>query len=198
MFDHPAFSIIVLIDPWWQVCIGFSWLFIKVWLQWRQNDEQSTTSQFPTKKPVCPACQAEERLTLPSMPPPALEYARGRPRDVTTSALTDIPMVVHGVNCSVLFAAHISWRLKALYSVYLRLIDLSAVARDSTRSATEGFIAVAKHLRGFGKSLYRGFQGDRIWTLLCQTASNLKKFLQLYREGRLEENSLLCPGLPAQ
>ena len=66
------------------------------------------------------------------------------------------------------------------------------------RSATEGFIAVAKHLRGFGKSLYRGFQGDRIWTLLCQAASNLKKFLQLYREGKLEEDSLLCLGLPAQ
>ena len=85
MFNHPAFSIIALIDPSWQVCISFSWLFIKVWLQWRQNDEQSTTSQFPTKKPICPACQAEERLTLPSMPPPVLEYQRGRPRSVDTS-----------------------------------------------------------------------------------------------------------------
>ena len=63
------------------------------------------------------------------------------------------------------------------------------------RSATEGFIAVAKHLRGFGKSLYHRFQGDRIWTLLCQTAYNLKKFLQLYREKELEKNSLMCLGL---
>jgi len=63
------------------------------------------------------------------------------------------------------------------------------------RSATEGFIAVAKNLRGFGKSLYHRFQGDRIWTLLCQTAYNLKKFLQLYREEKLAENNLMRLGL---
>lgn len=63
------------------------------------------------------------------------------------------------------------------------------------RSATEGFIAVAKNLRGFGKSLYRGLGGDRIWTLLCQIAYNLKKFLQLYRAGKLEENTLMSFGL---
>jgi len=63
------------------------------------------------------------------------------------------------------------------------------------RSATEGFIAVAKHLRGFGRSFYRGLHGDRVWTLLCQTAYNLKKFLQLYREEKLEENSLVSLGL---
>jgi len=65
------------------------------------------------------------------------------------------------------------------------------------RSATEGFIAVAKNLRGFGKSLYHRLQGDRNWTLLCQTAYNLKKFLQLYRQGKLEENSLTSLGLLA-
>lgn len=32
------------------------------------------------------------------------------------------------------------------------------------RSATEGFIAVAKHLRGFGRSLYRGLQGAKVWS----------------------------------
>jgi IS5 family transposase len=63
------------------------------------------------------------------------------------------------------------------------------------RSATEGFIAVAKHLRGFGKSLYRGLHGDRIWTLLCQTAYNLRKFLQLYRKKELNENRLAALGL---
>jgi IS5 family transposase len=63
------------------------------------------------------------------------------------------------------------------------------------RSATEGFIAVAKHLRGFGRSLYRRLHGDRVWTLLCQTAYNLKKFLQLYRNEKLEENSLASLGL---
>jgi IS5 family transposase len=63
------------------------------------------------------------------------------------------------------------------------------------RSATEGFIAVAKNLRGFGRSLYHRLHGDRIWTLLCQTAYNLKKFLQLYREGKLEDNSMASLGL---
>jgi IS5 family transposase len=79
-----------------------------------------------------------------------------------------------------------------------RSSDVSEDQQDfchRARSATEGFIAVAKHLRGFGKSLYRRFQGDRIWTLLCQTAYNLKKFLQLYKEKKLEENSLVALAL---
>jgi len=63
------------------------------------------------------------------------------------------------------------------------------------RSATEGFIAVAKHLRGFGRSLYRGLKGSRIWTLLNQSAYNLKKFLQLYRNEDLEEHTLVTLGL---
>ena len=63
------------------------------------------------------------------------------------------------------------------------------------RSATEGFIAVAKNLRGFRCSLYRGLLGDCIWTLLCQTAYNLKKFLLLYRDEDLEEHSLVKLGL---
>lgn len=62
------------------------------------------------------------------------------------------------------------------------------------RSATEGFIAVAKNLRGFGQSLYRGIDGDRIWSLLCQTASNLKKFLQLYKKEEISEESLMKLG----
>jgi len=63
------------------------------------------------------------------------------------------------------------------------------------RSATEGFIAVAKNLRGFGRSLYYRLHGDKIWTLLCQTAYNLRKFLQLYRDKKLENNSLAVLGL---
>lgn len=65
----------------------------------------------------------------------------------------------------------------------------------SARSATEGFIAVAKNLRGFGCSLYRGLQGDRIWTLLCQTAYNLKKFIQLYQNEDIDEHGLMKLGL---
>ena len=61
----------------------------------------------------------------------------------------------------------------------------------SARSATEGFIAVAKSLRGFKKSRYRGIDGDRIWSLLCQTAYNLRKFLQLYQDEKLEEKTLI-------
>lgn len=68
---------------------------------------------------------------------------------------------------------------------------------QKARSATEGFIAVAKHLRGFGRSLYRGFSGDCIWSLLCQTAYNLKKFLQLWRNEEIEEKGLIKLGLLA-
>jgi IS5 family transposase len=63
------------------------------------------------------------------------------------------------------------------------------------RSATEGFIAVAKKWRGFGRSLYRRFDGDKIWTRLCQIAHNLKKFLQLYQEEKIKEESLVKLGL---
>ena len=66
---------------------------------------------------------------------------------------------------------------------------------QKARSATEGFIAVAKNIRGFGLSLYRGFNGDRIWSLLCQTAYNLKKFLQLYTNEKISEESLMKLGL---
>ena len=59
------------------------------------------------------------------------------------------------------------------------------------RSATEGFIAVAKHLRGFARSLYRGLHGAILWTRLSQYAYNLQKFLQLYRAEALEESTLI-------
>lgn len=58
------------------------------------------------------------------------------------------------------------------------------------RSATEGFIAAAKHLRGFARSLYRGLEGATLWTRLSQCAYNLKKFLQLYRAEALGESTL--------
>jgi len=61
----------------------------------------------------------------------------------------------------------------------------------SARSATEGFIAVAKNLRGFGQSLYRGLVGATIWSRLNQCAYNLKKFLQLYRNEALSEQTLM-------
>ncbi len=72
--------------------------------------------------------------------------------------------------------------------------DVDAEHQDAcrkARSATEGFIAVAKHLRGFGCSLYRGLKGASIWTRLHQCAYNLKKFLQLYRNEALEERTLV-------
>ena len=47
------------------------WLFIKTW---RGNQQPSTTSRFPTQKPICPACQAAEGVTIPKEPPPVLEY----------------------------------------------------------------------------------------------------------------------------
>jgi IS5 family transposase len=61
----------------------------------------------------------------------------------------------------------------------------------SARSATEGFIAVAKNLRGFGQSLYRGLVGATLWSRLNQCAYNLIKFLQLYRNEALSEKTLM-------
>ena len=88
---------------------------------------------------------------------------------------------------------------ESISNVFLgRSGDVDEDQRDfccKARSATEGFIAVAKNLRGFGRSLYRRLNGDRVWTLLCQTAYNLKKFLQLYRRKELENNSLAALGL---
>lgn len=74
-----------------------------------------------------------------------------------------------------------------------RSSDVDAAHQDAcrkARAATEGFIAVAKHLRGFGRSMYRGLTGAGIWTRLNQCAYNLKKFLQLYRQEALEERTL--------
>jgi len=59
------------------------------------------------------------------------------------------------------------------------------------RSATEGFLAVAKHLRGFARSLSRGLQGAILWTRLSQCASNVPKCLQLSRAEALEESTLI-------
>lgn len=88
---------------------------------------------------------------------------------------------------------------ETISNVFLgRSDDVDEDQRDfccKARSATEGFIAVAKNLRGFGRSLYHRLHGDRIWTLLCQTAYNLRKFLQLYRKEELENNSLAVLGL---
>jgi len=88
---------------------------------------------------------------------------------------------------------------EAIKCVFMgRSDDVSEDRQDfcrKARSATEGFIAVAKNLRGFGHSLYRGLKGDRVWTLLCQAAYNLKKFLQLYREEAIEEKCLVKLGL---
>ena len=72
--------------------------------------------------------------------------------------------------------------------------DVSEDMKDyciKARSATEGFIAVAKNLRGFNRSLYRGFKGNRIWTLLSQCAYNLKKLLQLYYIEEIPEEVLI-------
>lgn len=78
--------------------------------------------------------------------------------------------------------------------------DVTEIHQDfcrKARSATEGFIAVAKQWRGFGRSRYRGLQGHRTWTLLNQTAYNLKKFLQLYRQVKLTASTVSPLGLRA-
>lgn len=76
--------------------------------------------------------------------------------------------------------------------------DVSEENRDhcrKARSATEGFIAVAKNLRGFGKSLWHTTKGHAMWSRICQAASNLKKFLQLLGKDKIGEESLIKLGL---
>ena len=63
------------------------------------------------------------------------------------------------------------------------------------RSATEGFIAVAKNLRGLGKSLWHTLRGHRMWSFMCQAAYNLKKFLILYYEEEIEDEKLVKLGI---
>ncbi len=88
---------------------------------------------------------------------------------------------------------------KSISNVFLgRGSDVCEEKRDfcyKARSATEGFIAVAKNLRGFGRSLYKGFEGDRIWSFLCQSAYNLRKFILLLQEEKIDEKSLIKLGL---
>jgi transposase, IS5 family len=75
-----------------------------------------------------------------------------------------------------------------------RSLDVDEAQQEAcrkARAATEGFIAVAKHLRGFGRSLYRGLTGATLWTRLGQCADNLQKFLQLSRAEALEESVLI-------
>ncbi len=65
----------------------------------------------------------------------------------------------------------------------------------SARAAAEGFIAVAKNVRGFGKSLWHRLKGHRMQSLLCQTAYNLKKFFQRWSADEIKEESMIKLGL---
>lgn len=87
MFDHPVFSILPLIVLLLQECIVFAWPFIRAWLLTLGSGSrrQFTICQFPTQKPVCPACQAGEEVTPLTEPPPVIIHHKGRPRFVDTS-----------------------------------------------------------------------------------------------------------------
>jgi IS5 family transposase len=117
---------------------------------------------------------------------PTLERFRKRMHGYPNLAVTD-----QGFRS----ADNLKLRPKGLKQVFMgRSTDVDEALQDAcrkARSATEGFIAVAKHLRGFGRSLYRALTGARIWTLLTQSAYNLQKFLQLYRNEALEESTLV-------
>lgn len=115
-----------------------------------------------------------------------LEAFRKRMRAYPDTAVTDL-----GFRS----AKNLTLHCKDIDQIFLgQSTDVDAehqAACRSARSATEGFIAVAKHLRGFGRSWYRGLHGARIWTRLNQCAYNLKKFLQLYRNEALEDSTLV-------
>ncbi len=117
---------------------------------------------------------------------PTLEAFRKRMQVYPGTAITDL-----GFRS----AKNLKLHLKDIDHLFMgRSDDVDAEHQDAcrkARSATEGFIAVAKHLRGFGRSMYRGLRGAGIWTRLNQCAYNLKKFLQLYRNEALEESTLV-------
>src|SRR6266571_1912536 len=117
---------------------------------------------------------------------PTLQRFRERMHAYPGTAVTDLGF--RSANNLKLNAQHID-------HVFMgRSLDVDKVQQEAcrkARSATEGFIAVAKHLRGFARSLYRGLQGAILWTRLGQCAYNLHKFLQLYRAEALEESTLL-------
>jgi hypothetical protein len=75
-----------------------------------------------------------------------------------------------------------------------RSLDVDEAQQEAcrkARAATAGFLAVAKHLRGCGRSLSRGLKGATLWTRLGQCADNLQTFLPLYRAEALEESTLI-------
>jgi IS5 family transposase len=117
---------------------------------------------------------------------PTLERFRERMHAYPGTAVTDLGF--RSANNLKLHSQHID-------HVFMgRSSDVDEAQQEAcrkARSATEGFIAVAKHLRGFGRSLYRGLPGTILWTRLSQCAYNLKKFLQLYRAETLEERTLI-------
>jgi IS5 family transposase len=117
---------------------------------------------------------------------PTLERFRKRMQGYPATAVTDL-----GFRS----ANNLTLHRKDIDQIFMgQSTDVETQHQDAcrqARSATEGFIAVAKHLRGFGRSLYRGLKGAGIWTRLHQCAYNLKKFLQLYRNEALEERTLL-------
>jgi transposase, IS5 family len=117
---------------------------------------------------------------------PTLERFRERMHTYPGTAVTDL-----GFRS----AKNLQRNAQEIAQVFMgRSADVDEAQQEAcrkARSATEGFIAVAKHLRGFGRSLYRGLHGATLWTRLSQCAYNLKKFLQLYRTEALEESTLI-------
>ena len=121
---------------------------------------------------------------------PTLEQFRERMQGYPHIAVTDL-----GYRS----AKNLQLTKPALEHVFMgRSADVEETHQETcrkARAATEGFIAVAKHLRGFGRSLYRGLTGATIWTRLSQCAYNLHKLLQLYRNEELGEETLIKLGL---
>lgn len=121
---------------------------------------------------------------------PTLEQFRERMQGYPSIAVTDL-----GYRS----ATNLQLTKPALEHVFMgRSADVGETHQETcrqARSATEGFIAVAKHLRGFGRSLYRGLTGATIWTRLSQCAYNLHKLRQLYRKEELAEATLIKLGL---
>jgi hypothetical protein len=69
------------------LCAWIAHLRTKPSVAKRKGKDKSLPHLFPTKRPECPLCQAEENLpskAIPPEPPPLIKHKRGRRRSIYT------------------------------------------------------------------------------------------------------------------
>ena len=88
-------AVFLLVLSWFINCYGylrtrFAHLRTKPSVAKRRRKNNSRPFPFPTKRPECPLCQAEETPpseVMPPEPPPLIPHKRGRRRSIYTGAV---------------------------------------------------------------------------------------------------------------